>query len=444
MSFLEIVASWPLPNYADPVTRGDGIVIASVVFGVVGTIATALRVYTRIWITRTMGADDILIIFAWAWSIAMMVCLSIASQSYGFSIHIWDLPFEKMPTANKYSLVFQITFAFASSLTKLSLLWFCRRIIGDGRKISWGFHDIAIVVVMSIIVAFGVTYIILLLVQCRPLKALFDILPQYPHTCSVDSHMLTYGASIANTITDLLTTLIPVTLVATLHLPYRQRIAVMTIFLLGVFVNVAGAFRTYYVHRSMVITNLDRSWVGWPTCISAIVEIGLGLIVTSVPALRPFLNRYVPALLESSRRKYFFGKYFTPNTSERSGTSHKSGSGRGRRSRSLFPLSSIDKSWNKSWHKDSQVTSNITTADIEMREPPAAYSGHHFINVTRTVRQDSLHRTSWPKSPFSSRSQLGKEGRPQKSSERLNPVPDDEEKLTRLYESDASGNGPGR
>lgn len=111
-----------------------------------------------------------------------------------------------------------------------------------------------------------------------PLKALFDILPKYPHTCSINSHELTYAASIANTITDLLTTMIPVTLVGTLHLPYRQRIAIMTIFLLGVFVNVAGALRTYYVHRSMVVTNLDRSWTGWPTCISAIVEIGLGLV----------------------------------------------------------------------------------------------------------------------------------------------------------------------
>jgi hypothetical protein len=65
MSFLQIVASWPTPNYDHPVSRGDGMVIASAVFGAVGTIATALRLYTRGWITRTLGADDVLIFFAW-------------------------------------------------------------------------------------------------------------------------------------------------------------------------------------------------------------------------------------------------------------------------------------------------------------------------------------------------------------------------------------------
>jgi hypothetical protein len=155
--------------------------------------------------------------------------------------------------------------------------------------------------------------------------------------------------------------------------------------------------------------------------------------------LRPFLNRFIPSFLESTRRKYFFNnKYLTPNTSERS-RSRKSSSGR--RSRSIFHLSTIDKSWNKSWHRDTNFTSNITSNDIELLEPEPVYAGSRGINVTKTVRQDSTHRTSWPKSPFSSRSQLGREGIGlKKSSDRLNVV-DDEEKLTRFYESDTSGNG---
>ena len=49
----------------------------------------------------------------------------------------------------------------------------------------------------------------------------------------------------------------------------------MGLFALGATVNIAGALRTYYMHTSMLVKDLDRSWVGWPTCISAIVEIGL-------------------------------------------------------------------------------------------------------------------------------------------------------------------------
>jgi hypothetical protein len=147
---------------------------------------------------------------------------------------------------------------------------------------------------MFVVAAFIFAYVILLVLQCRyvsllyagsdhsdfksrPLKAYWDLFPSYEYSC-INGEAFMFGASIANTITDLMTTIIPVTLIATLHLPTRQRIAVMAIFGLGVLVNIAGAFRTFYVHRSMQVTNLDTTWVGWPTCISAIIEIGLGLV----------------------------------------------------------------------------------------------------------------------------------------------------------------------
>lgn len=118
------------------------------------------------------------------------------------------------------------------------------------------------------------------------MKALFDLVPTYHYVCTINSYLLTYAASIANTITDFLTTLIPVTLIGKLHLPYRQRIVIMALFALGATVNIAGALRTYYMHTSMLVKDLDRSWVGWPTCIAAIVEIGLGVVCFSLPVHR--------------------------------------------------------------------------------------------------------------------------------------------------------------
>jgi hypothetical protein len=97
----------------------------------------------------------------------------------------------------------------------------------------------------------------------------------------MDGKTFILAASIANTLTDFLTTMIPVSLIARLHLPPRQRIAVMSIFGLGILVNIAGAFRTFYVHRTMLVTNLDNTWVGWPTDVSSVIEIGLGLVSAS-------------------------------------------------------------------------------------------------------------------------------------------------------------------
>ncbi|GAB1197464.1 hypothetical protein APSETT444_006758 [Aspergillus pseudonomiae] len=47
-------------------------------------------------------------------------------------------------------------------------------------------------------------------------------------------------------------------LIWNLKLPARQRIAVMSIFSLGIVVNVAGTVRTVYVYKSMIASQLER------------------------------------------------------------------------------------------------------------------------------------------------------------------------------------------
>ena len=66
-------------------------------------------------------------------------------------------------------------------------------------------------------------------------------------------------------------------LIWNLKLPARQRMAVMSIFGLGIIVNVAGAIRTAFVYESMIAT-YDATWMGWPILLSAAIEINLGLV----------------------------------------------------------------------------------------------------------------------------------------------------------------------
>jgi hypothetical protein len=61
----DIIASWPKPNYVDPVTRGPTIFVVNGTFLCLATIAVAIRLYTRIGIRKWFGADDALIVFAY-------------------------------------------------------------------------------------------------------------------------------------------------------------------------------------------------------------------------------------------------------------------------------------------------------------------------------------------------------------------------------------------
>ena len=82
----------------------------------------------------------------------------------------------------------------------------------------------------------------------RPVKAYWEVEPQYPHKCINTGYML-FAASVINIFTDFLVTALPMPLIWSLKLPTRQRLAVISIFGVGVIVNVAGSIRTYFVWK---------------------------------------------------------------------------------------------------------------------------------------------------------------------------------------------------
>lgn len=59
-----VMATWPKPNYIDPLTRGSGLLVANTVLSSISFIVTSLRVYTRVRITATPGMDDVFAILA--------------------------------------------------------------------------------------------------------------------------------------------------------------------------------------------------------------------------------------------------------------------------------------------------------------------------------------------------------------------------------------------
>ena len=59
---LAVIESWPLPNYVNPVTRGPANIIINLVFLPLVCLVIALRVYTRLRISKSFGVDDWLIL----------------------------------------------------------------------------------------------------------------------------------------------------------------------------------------------------------------------------------------------------------------------------------------------------------------------------------------------------------------------------------------------
>ncbi|KAL2852942.1 hypothetical protein BJY01DRAFT_83161 [Aspergillus pseudoustus] len=296
----DVLLTWPTANYTDPVTRGNAVLIVTIICLILSTLVTILRVYTRLRITCTAGLDDVLIVFGLGFAIAMGAVLSVAEQSFGWNRHIWDVPLEWLPTVSKLNLTFQILFSLACSITKLSLLWFCKRLLGAGSKGLSSPYNIAMIIGMVVVGLSSALFILISIFQCRPIHAYWDLEPQYSYHC-LNGGAIVFSASVINIFTDVLVTILPMPLIWNLKLPTRQRLAVISIFALGIVVDVAGSIRTVYVWKSM-IASYDTTWEGWPVLLAATVEINLGLICTSAPALRPLVTFFLPRLLSSTHR----------------------------------------------------------------------------------------------------------------------------------------------
>jgi hypothetical protein len=59
---LDLIASWPTPNYVDPVMRGPANIIITLIFFPLVFLIVGVRIYTRLRISRSFGADDWLIL----------------------------------------------------------------------------------------------------------------------------------------------------------------------------------------------------------------------------------------------------------------------------------------------------------------------------------------------------------------------------------------------
>ncbi|KAH8690831.1 hypothetical protein BGW36DRAFT_258641, partial [Talaromyces proteolyticus] len=287
--------TWPAPNYIDPITKGDGIAITSVVFAVAASFTVIVRLYTRFWITSIFGLDDVFIVIAAISGVLMMAAAAVISADCHWNRHIWDIPLYLIKRGFLWVFIMEISFTVSTITTKLSLLWFCRRLLVKDAINFFSRKTMVLDMCIILLAACGISFLVAELVQCRPLKAYWDIFATYPYTC-FDTRKLFEFACILNSVTDVCATIAPITLIWQIKLPRQQKIMVSSIFGLGILVGISGVLRAYYVYKTYAAPQYDFTWVGYSYILIGSIEIGLGLIVASAPALRPFLNHMLPRI----------------------------------------------------------------------------------------------------------------------------------------------------
>ncbi|KAK2855697.1 hypothetical protein FQN49_004932 [Arthroderma sp. PD_2] len=293
-----VLLSWPQPNYENPSeVQGPAILILTLIFIPLTLAVICARVYTRVWISRSFGIDDILIIAATIAAVASGLTTLTAALRLGWDRHVYDVPFDQLTLGLKLLIVVEILFALGSGFTKLSLLCFTRRIMKGSANKSL---EYAVILTMVVIGVYTIIFCFVVIFTCSPISDYWTLSAAPQNCLNEGAHLRASG--VINTLTDLIVVLLPIPTVLSLKLYSRQRLVLALLFCTGFIICIAGVARTFFTYR--ISRSYDKTWDAYPLFIAATIEMYLGVIAASMPSLKPFFSRFAPTIFGSlfSRR----------------------------------------------------------------------------------------------------------------------------------------------
>ncbi|KAF2018532.1 hypothetical protein BU24DRAFT_458295 [Aaosphaeria arxii CBS 175.79] len=277
----EVRAQWPTPNYTNPATRGPGIMIVELTLLPLAVICVMLRLWIRIaWLHRSWW-DDWLMVIAVIFSAGTTALVILATQMYGWNVHVWDLKITQLEVGRKASMAGQTLFVLASSFVKMSILVSYFRIAPQKslfRKLVWA--------TFALVFAAFLVFLVALWVQCVPISSYWKLVADH-RDCIPEGPPLLVQSTL-NVVTDFMIYALPIPTLFRLSLPVSQRIGLAILFGFGGVIVVAGSFRAYWVHYTLFRT-YDVTWEGFQIWVWTAVETNVGVICGCIPALKPLL-----------------------------------------------------------------------------------------------------------------------------------------------------------
>lgn len=85
---LSVALSWPTPNYVDPVTRGNALLIVNIIFIALVTVSIIARVYSRLSVQGKLSIADWMILSAYVCTCGMTAVVLLANRHYGWDRHM--------------------------------------------------------------------------------------------------------------------------------------------------------------------------------------------------------------------------------------------------------------------------------------------------------------------------------------------------------------------
>ncbi|KAL4948693.1 putative integral membrane protein [Aspergillus filifer] len=284
------------------------------VFMSVAAVAVILRCYVRGFVIKAFGWDDGVMVFAMLMYAMFSACM-IGGTLHGTGHKFEDLTADQRVTAMEYWWLCEIAYCFSSVGCKISVCIFLLRI--TVKRI----HIWVLYTVMALTVITGLVFMFIMLLQCRPLeyfwtRTAFD--PTIKGSCiSIEIVInMTYVYSAFAALCDFTVGILPIFLVAKLHMRRQTKLAVVGILSMACIASSAVIVRIPFVK-----TFRDADFLCMPPLLTPFslyaqltnakgatveiaiwsnIEAGLGITAGSLATLRPLLRHWLGSSYDAS------------------------------------------------------------------------------------------------------------------------------------------------
>ncbi|KAK8025488.1 hypothetical protein PG990_003311 [Apiospora arundinis] len=298
-----------LPNKVD---QANALVTISAVFTGISTFFVIVRTIIRSGIIRKTGIDDILIIistvcfltwegswatltYTWIWQLFTIAYLAVIvlARDTGLGQRIFTLSLGQMETLLKHTYAIEILYYVIIVTTKSSIvaMYYNIALTMSFRRACQITHAfLCVFFIVCIAVTFG---------QCRPLSLQWDptLAPAARRASCIDTTAFFYFTSAFNIIMDFWILGMPLRTLQTLQIRRSHRWVLYGVFGAFAFATAMSCVRLYSIYTYTLAE--DPFMEGSLINVWSMIEINVGIICASVPALKPL---FTPKLLLARAR----------------------------------------------------------------------------------------------------------------------------------------------
>ncbi|KAF6240495.1 hypothetical protein HO173_001163 [Letharia columbiana] len=263
----------------DPSSQQHAIVVVCIVSPIVSSLFVAIRVWTRAFVSSSIGWDDYTALVTWLFCIAYSVLIGLGTN-YGFGWHTADIRPDRYVVYNEWIFISSIVYLITLLGYKFSILLLYLRIFGVDKNFRYSTW-----VVMFFVFGYLFSNTLTQVFGCTPIDKNWK--PKTPGHCILMTKAdFAYGSM--NLISDLFIFVLPLPMVWRLQLSWKGKLGVTLILMGGAIAFVVALVRySLLLHRFYVT---DITWYDGKNLLWMVLEVNTGLVCSCTPALRPYFT----------------------------------------------------------------------------------------------------------------------------------------------------------